>query len=136
MCKTCLICTSFVCFTHGIKGFLFQSAFYFLILLKDEVPFLLPSFTKRIKTRSVSLFSLCEQHPHPMKHLIAFYKYDFQWGQTSSSHCSLFLLQDCRWCSSGRFLNSFPKCRCHHLALNLLQINMPVMCETNLGGIL
>lgn len=74
------MCASFVCFTHGINGFLFQSAFSFPILLKNEVPFLLSSLTKRIKTMSVSLFSLCEQHSHPTKHLIAFYKYDFSEG--------------------------------------------------------
>lgn len=40
---------------------------------------------------SVSLLSLCEQHPHPTKHPIAFYKYDFQRAQTSSSHSLLSL---------------------------------------------
>lgn len=85
------MCASFFCFTHGINGFLFQSTFYFPILLKDEVPFLLPSLTKRIKTTSVSLFSLCEQHPILQSISLPFINMIFQRAQTSSSHSLLSL---------------------------------------------
>lgn len=34
MCKTCLMCVSFVCFIHGINGFLSHSAFLFSSTVK------------------------------------------------------------------------------------------------------
>lgn len=76
----------FICFIHGINGFLSHSASCFPILLNDELPVLLSSLP-RVKPWSVSLFSLCEQYPHLAKHPCI--NRTCSEPQISSSRCSL-----------------------------------------------